>query len=63
LALRHYDPDDIDGVDPAIGLAEGETFTLPDGTTVTRLGDWVVWRTPKETKAKLEAQRALKQAA
>jgi hypothetical protein len=40
FALRHYDPDDIDGVDPATGLAEGQTLTFPDGTTVTRLGDW-----------------------
>jgi len=60
---RHYNSDDIDGVNPATGLAEGQTFTFPDGTTVTRLGDWAVRRTPKETKAKLEEeQRVLKQA-
>jgi hypothetical protein len=58
---RHYDSDDIDGVNPAnpaTGLAEGQTFTFPDGTTVTRLGDWAVRRTPKETKAKLEEEPA-----
>jgi hypothetical protein len=43
LAVRGYDPSMIDG--KADGLEHGETFTFPDGGTVTRLGDKTVWVT------------------
>ena len=34
---------DIDGVDPAVGLAHGETFILDGGSTVTRIGKKALW--------------------